>query len=1201
MNATTKDRVNDETQLSISTRFTEGYIKARAVSGGAELTTFLDATGELDVYSVGTANEVYQLQPDSGETNPWIERDLDIVARQLMLYPGPGNDREHPDIFGLDDEGRLTLSRYDREGDAYQQAVSQPADADRPIVQWASSQYAESGTTYVNVLFDNGEVGHSALASDGTWTSENWVTFKERKEGEGADQTATAKQIAMVEDPGALRSLFGIGLDNRVLFCEFPNHFAYWTTIGTLEAIDIDVLRDQEGLINIFAIGVGHELWVARQNPDSPSIAFDAWQRLGTGGELAEVHSTIDFDGLLSAFCVGTDGLLSHIRQVAGRRRAEWGTLFPLGNPVPNSIFTVGRSDGGYAEAFSVTENNDLYRFWQNPISTQWYNYRIPLEEDGEIISVANHSTEITVLDAAGVPLPGAEVQLRTSNLISLWINGRSYNTSEFRSATIKANTAGMITILRPTNTLAAPIYGLSADGLLDGEVYIYPNGSLQEKMHSTSAEDVLEAKNAEGRYLLEGASRTAENAQAMADIMRQAMSLDQAPEDAPKRSVRHLSRNASTTGLFHRPAGHQGRAFRLLDPKRVREQHWKVSFTEGGVQFAHLDRAGAAALVASKRDELIEFPGIDWGDMWNSVYEQASTIADALQDFVVTTIVDPITGLVEEIRTLFTLVIDGVGYLVDTVIDGFEQAFDIVQGVWRQLGVVFNDLYGWLGTLFAWDDIRRTAAVMKHTFNQSLEFSVAAIRSVKGPIQQSFSHLATTIEEASDAFIQTLGAGETLSGYSEQYADSNPQRVSDVGHNPLLNGFVDFGGETEMDALTIEAKALLEGPLEALAQEIVALTRNFQFGEGKEAFDEALAFIEEIGENPSQILQLSMAALVKVMEGIALFAVAAAEGVTLSIIDLAAQLAVTVGALLNQEWKIPFVSELFESITDEPLSAINLFTLALAVPGTMSYKLVNGVAPYPDDRSVVEFEETFTAAWLAEQAGIAQPATVRSAAERQQIEMVRAHNAEIFTFLSSTLWLAQVALDAPSVVFSATGVDNVNPAWDVASLTSAFVGSALEIPWLLGPDAGGISCSDPDEFGNMIWLLAVVFGPVKSSLLNVVPVPGQVDAYSTSIWGGLHLALLLGQATAAGELISLGMVNNTLQVMAPEILQFASTPEVNTATSGVSSTALVMLIAFTYPVISALLVVEEALGGDDEVDAQRALGGTLEPAALLG
>ena len=1166
--------INTDPRLSVSTRFTEGYIKARAVSGGAELTTFLDAAGELDVYSVGTTNAVYRLQPESGDTNPWNERDLGITARQLNLYPGPDDDRDHPDIFGLNDDGELTLSRFDLESGVYQQTVTQPANARRKIAQLTSIKSDANGTVYVNVLFEDNEVGHSSLEADGTWASDDWVPFHAQ---EGLSGPATAKRIAMVENTSSLRSLFGIGLDNDVLFVALPNRVAQWQTLGTLEATALDVILDAQSRINLFAIGIDRGLWWTRESA-AGSFDFEPWQRLGAGSGQVDVQAAFDFENHLEAFTVGTDGTLSHIRQVSDSGALTWGTLFPLGNPVPNTIFTVGRSEGGYSEVYSVTEGNDLYRFWQNPISTQWYNFRIPLEEDGDIISVPNHSTEITILDAAGVPLPGAEIQLHTSNLISLWINGRSHTMSESRYAHIKANTAGMITILRPTNTLTAPIYGVSSPDLLDGEVYIYPNGSLQDEMYQTTAQDVMNAKGADGEYLLNGVNRSTANAGAMASIMRQAMSLDQAPPTAEARSLRYIGHNHSVTGLYHRPAGHQGRAFRLLDPQRVKEQHWQVRFIDGGVRFAHLERQDAAQLLAAKRESLVTFPGIDWGDIWNSVYEKASGIADALQDFVVTTIIDPVTGLVSKIQSVFTLVIDGVGYLVDTVIDGFEQAFDIVQGVWSQLGAAFEDLYAWLGVLFAWDDIRRTAEVMKHAFNQGLLFSVEAIRSVKGPIAEGFDSLEAVIKKTSKEFVETLGVGESLAGYSEQYAASNPQRVSDVGHNPLLNGFVDFGGDTQTTALDAEAQARLAGPLEELAQEIVALTRNFQFGEGKEAFDAALEYIEAIGENPSQILQLSMAALVKVMEGIALFAVAAAEGVTLSIIDLAAQLALAVGDLLNQEWEIPFVSDLFETLTDQRLCAINLITLTLAVPGTMAYKAVNGVAPYPDDASVRAFEQVYSAEWLAERAGISSPKRARSRADLAEIEAIRSQSAEVFTFLSSMLWLGQVALDAPAVIFSATGVDNVNPAWDVASLTSAFVGSFLETPWLLDPDAGGISCADPDSFGNMIWLTAVVFGPVKSSLLNLVPVPDQTDAYSTSIWGGLHLGMLIAQGAAAGELVSLGMVSNTLQVMAPELLQFGSTPEVNTATSGVSSTALVMLIAFTYPVISALLIVESAL-----------------------
>jgi hypothetical protein len=395
--------VNQDHQLSVSTRFTEGYLKARPVSGGAEITTFLDATGELDVYSVGTGNSVYHLQPKSGEPRAWEERELGITARQLDLYPGPDDDLDHPDIFGLDDENRLTLSRWDSVGGAYRQEVTQPPLAERPIAQLVSTKSETSGNVYVNVLFDDGKVGHSFLEPDGSWASDDWVSFKER---EGSSDDATAKRLTMAQNAPGLRSLFGIGIDDRVVFCELPNRFAHWTPVGDLRAVDIDVIRDQDGLLNLFAVDTEQNLWVAPQKRFTTGLEFESWQRLSQGAKLATLQAAINFEDLLEVFAIGVDGLLYHLRQVAGTRGATWGTLFPLGNPVANSVFTVGRGADGYTQVYSVTQGNDLFRFWQNPISTQWSNYRIPLEDGGQIVQVANHSTEITVLDPAGVPVP---------------------------------------------------------------------------------------------------------------------------------------------------------------------------------------------------------------------------------------------------------------------------------------------------------------------------------------------------------------------------------------------------------------------------------------------------------------------------------------------------------------------------------------------------------------------------------------------------------------------------------------------------------------------------------------------------------------------------------------------------------------------------------------------------------------------------
>ena len=54
----------------------------------------------------------------------------------------------------------------------------------------------------------------------------------------------------------------------------------------------------------------------------------------------------------------------------------------------------------------------------------------------------------------------------------------------------------------------------------------------------------------------------------------------------------------------------------------------------------------------------------------------------------------------------------------------------------------------------------------------------------------------------------------------------------------------------------------------------------------------------------------------IKIMEGIALFGIAAAKGVILTVLDLVIDIIGAVKSLLSEEWEIPFVSQLYKLIT---------------------------------------------------------------------------------------------------------------------------------------------------------------------------------------------------------------------------------------------------------------------------------------------
>ena len=142
---------------------------------------------------------------------------------------------------------------------------------------------------------------------------------------------------------------------------------------------------------------------------------------------------------------------------------------------------------------------------------------------------------------------------------------------------------------------------------------------------------------------------------------------------------------------------------FRLV-LNEVPEQHWRVDFSSGFPLYQELTREEAALHLEAK-DALLasggEFFG-DWGGIWNSIKEGASSLFGAIKDFVVTTIIDPITGLVDKIRTVFTLLVEGVD------IDGCDISADMLVECRRAATAAGHDVRLYAQPMHALDVPRR-------------------------------------------------------------------------------------------------------------------------------------------------------------------------------------------------------------------------------------------------------------------------------------------------------------------------------------------------------------------------------------------------------------------------------------------------------------------------------------------------------------
>lgn len=1202
---------DDAGHLVVSTRFMESYELVKPVSGGGDLTTFLNLAGGLDVYSVGTTGNIYRTRPDSKMSGAWLEENLQVAASQLYVTALSG-PTDNPDIFGLNSKGQLTQSVYKPAIPigGYEQQVQQPPQSNSTIKQFRAATNLDN--VYCNVILDSDEVATNFLKPDGSWASPKWGVMRVS----GSQETVKAKRIAMCSNNHVQTSLYAIDMNDEVIFAENSSRFTQFKKLGK-KAIDLAVVLDSENRLNIIIVDTNSKLWWKHEKKYSTGgIQWEDWVQL-RGSNVVSLHavqSAMDAngdpnEGLLEIFAVGTDSSLYHMRQVqADGGRVEWGALFPLGNPINATTFTVGKNGQGYSEVYSVTSDSSLYRFWQDPNTTQWTTSRVELQEATETTPLACHSVDIQVLDDAGLGIPQTEVKISTSSLTTVRINGLYYHISEYLPFKVGLDGAGTVVVERFTNTLSAPTLYVTTDFMTEGEgVTVEPNANLQDRLHATTPEEVLDARGADGEHLLKGAYRTPENAESIANIIRQSMSLGKPA--LPKGPGKYLSMNRIPTGLRFHGRG-TGSPYRI-NPAEVEEQHWRVDLSSGFPVYEELDRDTAGRMLAQRQaaiqTQAQEFLGIDWGDIWQSIKEGVVSILDSIEDFIVTTIVDPITKLVKEIKVVFSIIVDGVTRFIDTTIEFFQQAFDIVEGIWNSIKVFFEDLYHWLRFVFDWKDIQRTAEAIEHSIVVTMDFLVEVIKYERKQVLEGINAFEDKIKASVDAFLESFSDTSTLGSYTTDQTEPEPALEVASKHNVLYSGFADNWNSTE---ITPGAQKLQDlesyDSLEKVFDELVKLADNFEFGAGKDAFDEAVAYIMQIGENPNDIVNLLFKATVKVGEAIALFGVAVAKGVILSLFDVLVLIVEAVKAVLVESWEIPFVSQLYKWITGKTLEfrPISLFSLITAVPGTVLYKIVFDKPPFTE-ASLKEFKNGFTVEWLAQQSGLP---TDKSAAALQVSQAQVNTWRQMFAVLYSVTYAVRL-LESMQVGLIATKGNSWEPL-NVGIVFLRLCNSAFSIPWVMEEHPVRFDCS-AKGFGNWIWTLQLCCGPIRGGLIaavgpaiirnrnpewdsnQITQLLTYVNEGTLTVWGAIHLVMVIVQAAVDDDATAISVTKNVLTTLGPQTLRICSLREVNEGTYYIPLIALEIFIILGYPAIAGLNIAQYINTGE----AVREMGFLPQPA----
>ncbi|MCA1299343.1 hypothetical protein [Stappia indica] len=1119
-----------------STKYMETFQLFRPALGGTDISTFANKAGNLDLYTIGTNDEVFRLRRGEGAEAPYHELDLNITGRQLYLYTSSNEGSDTPNILTLGGNGRLRLAEYKPGTGSYFQQETSPEKATEAIRQFKGARGA-TGNIYVNVMLDVPGTDYGLLANNffkpgsNDWAGPVWAPVM----GPGGTQ-AEVKAIAVVENSTVQSAIFAIGRDNEVLFSETSDRTSSLRVLGPKKATALSVVVDQDDRLAIFAVekDSGKLLLKREKKYQAGTIKqFDDWIYVDPGQTVAltSVYASQCFNDLLQVFGIGTDGRLWRAAEVPGSgRRADpvWNTLFPLGNEIPTdpgseaTIFTLGRDLAGYAEAYTVSAGGDLTRFWQSSTTQQWFEESIELfRGDNEMVPVQTHALELVVLDDGGMPASFVPVSIQASSLVTLFVDGRSYRCSQLNRVMVETGPNGKVVIYQKANALAAATLYVETPSTLAGSpLVVEPNRQLQAKLGALTVDEIKNAKDASGAYLLPAEYRSSdEYAQSLQKITEASMQIAAQDEagGGDKISFLFVSRRNAARGFNPR-----------LNLAALEGTSWAIDFTSGFPQYVPMTSAEVAEWKSSRLKamgaDVGGFLGIGWGDVWNGIKNFVGDVVDKLTRIVV--------EVVEGIgRVLFEIG----GKVFEAIIEFAQQAFDFVQGVWNWLKVKLEQLFEWLAFLFNIGDFVRTAEAVRHSVDVLLDFTVDGVETVKQTILSGIDTMKDNLQATVDDFLKELNKQDnpTFDQFSSQQPMTEEQSYQ-MEHNLFANAYEQNGGQAgERGATTVSlmTSSALSSSLEGLLKMLEDLANDFQYGEGKEAFNEAIEYFTAIGDDPNNALNLLMSGIVKVMESVALYALDAAKTVIATLMDLIKEVVESFRDLLFAEWEIPVLSQLYKFFTGKSLSirVIDIAAYLVAIPGTLIYKLATGKAPFPDQAALDAYKDYVTVDWIKSKFGIP---TSRKVVYNSTLETVVAC---VSLGVYSGAMFVRIFTDTLTGVFSATalvkpdtptkipdGMKNYVGKWTPGgkllaggvSVLMRYVTTIFTMPWLIRPGAPAPSCPAGDPgFAGTIWICQVIAGPTRGLLVLKLPA-GRARVYTgeltITLWGWANFGMVV-------------------------------------------------------------------------------------------
>jgi len=1079
--------------LITETKFMQQYRVGSAAHAGGDIAAIRNGNGDVEVFTTGTDGTIWNYYPDPTSDTGYSSMSTGMVGNSVAAGVDAGG---HIVLFA---GNNLVISYVAETGGTgtnrwgpVQTAQAAPPQSPVAIAQIYPATIG--GTLYVGVLtkMKSAFPGNTYSFSYANWNQNPGVfTFT----------SMTLSSLNCVWSGSNAADAEFTCLDQAYLGFEVAtNSVTHYPMAAPFTSLGIDTILSS-GANQYFAVLNDGNLYTLIGGGGKSY----SWAQITQGMSLRDVVAELDLSGNAHLFALSTDSRIYHVTTDATGR---WSNPMPI--QTGQALVSAVGGNMGNVELFLVgTAQASMTRMILDEETGDWEPSAIEVQTSGKVEEFISYSTDITVTDAAGAPLSGAGIKVLASAQTQLSVNGATYVVDPYNPANLTTNAAGRLSITQPTTSLGVPTLEFNVIGQspLGQNSAVRQFAGVQNQLGGVTSQEMMDAKDANGAYILQDQYRTPSSTAALAQACNQCMKLANSP--LVKLDHHPLLPRARKLGVGLCMPGQTANLNRISVPDDF--QHWQIDFSSGQPVFRILTPEDARALVAAKR--ALHAEGIF--DFIGSIGDFVEGIVDGVVD-VLSTVV---TAVGNAVHAVITFVVDGVTYLYNAVVNFVEQAFDLIESIFAAVKLFFEKIFEWLGFLFAWQDILRTHQVYAYAANQFLTFLGDAAAGVQRWVDAGFTTVQGEIDTIFDQLVADVGAN-SAGGYINSNQPSSPTFDQAANNNIVFNATIDNASSASSSS---SIAALASGGAGGAFDPIVVALQNLATSvTGLPQWQQAIDYCTNLGGGADNIFKQLLSALLRIVQGIIKAVLLGVQAVVDALLQALAAVIAEIQGVLTEEWDIPFVSAFYSWLTDSELTTLDLFCLILAIPATITYKVLYSAAPFPDSASVSAFEATFSAQTILANSGLGPGSMAPSDRVPAGAALTTPPAATPLDVIALNIggmfstWIYG-AFSAIIDVVPVTGKGVVSQQVKTLakwSFGAEVVGQALSCPWWTS--SGPPTCTDKDGGAKTVWLVECVNVGVDAFFLV------KYDAFAKN--NDTDTGVIAGFAQGVGHCIAIGI-----------------------------------------------------------------------------